>query len=86
VEGESDTADYFERIPEETIFPSRRVEMALRADELLDDEEVRRLMSLYLDARRRRQATMSSTGRWSNGPPAAPARAVQSGGAPDPRR
>jgi transcriptional regulator with XRE-family HTH domain len=86
VEGESDTADYFERIPEETIFPSRRVEMALRADELLDDEEVRRLMSLYLDARRRRQATMASNGRWSNGPPAAPARAVQSGGASDPRR
>jgi transcriptional regulator with XRE-family HTH domain len=86
VEGESDTADYFERIPEETIFPSRRVEMALRADELLDDEEVRRLMSLYLDARRRRQAAMASNGRWSNGPPAAPARAVQSGGAPDPRR
>jgi transcriptional regulator with XRE-family HTH domain len=84
VEGESDTADYFERIPEETIFPSRRVEMALRADELLDDEEVRRLMSLYLDARRRRQATMSSTGRWSNGPPTAHAGQIRA--APDRHR
>ena len=86
VEGETDTADYFERIPEETIFPSRRVEMALRADELLDDEEVLRLMSLYLDARRRRQAAMASNGRWSNGPPSASARAGQPRAAPDRRR
>ena len=88
VEGETDTADYFERVPEETIFPSRRVEMALRADELLDDAEVRRLMSLYLDARRRRQAiTASANGRWSNGPPSASARAVgQARAAPDTRR
>ena len=56
VEGESDTADYFERVPEETLFPARRVEMALRADELLDDDEVMHVMSIYLDARRRRQA------------------------------
>jgi hypothetical protein len=76
VEGETDTADYFERVPEETIFPSRRVEMALRADELLYDAEVRRLMSLYLDARRRRQAiAASASGRWSNGPPSASASA-----------
>ena len=86
VEGETDTADYFERIPEETIFPSRRVEMALRADELLDDEEVLRLMSLYLDARRRRQAAMSSNGRWSNGPPSAVARAGPTRAGPDRRR
>jgi transcriptional regulator with XRE-family HTH domain len=88
VEGETDTADYFERVPEETIFPSRRVEMALRADELLDDAEVRRLMSLYLDARRRRQAiAASANGRWSNGPPSASARAVGQGrAAPDERR
>jgi len=87
VEGETDTADYFERVPEETIFPSRRVEMALRADELLDDAEVRRLMSLYLDARRRRQAIgASANGRWSNGPPSASARAVgQARSAPDTR-
>jgi transcriptional regulator with XRE-family HTH domain len=56
VEGESDTADYFERVPEETLFPARRVEMALRADELLDDDEVSHVMSIYLDARRRRLA------------------------------
>ena len=86
VEGETDAADYFERIPEETIFPSRRVEMALRADELLDDEEVRRLMSLYLEARRRRQAAISSTGRWSNGPPSAANRTGQARAAPDRRR
>jgi transcriptional regulator with XRE-family HTH domain len=86
VEGETDAADYFERIPEETIFPSRRVEMALRADELLDDEEVLRLMSLYLDARRRRQAAISSNGRRSNGPPSAAARAGQPRAAPDRRR
>jgi transcriptional regulator with XRE-family HTH domain len=86
VEGETDTADYFERVPEETIFPSRRVEMALRADELLDDAEVRRLMSLYLDARRRRQAIASSNGRWSNGPPSASARVGRARTAPDTRR
>ncbi len=47
------TADYFDRMPEETVFPARRVELALRADDQLDDEQVRRLMTLYLTARRR---------------------------------
>jgi transcriptional regulator with XRE-family HTH domain len=49
---EPETAAYFERTPEESVFPARRVELALRADEQLDDEQVRRLMAIYLDARR----------------------------------
>lgn len=53
-------ADYFERMPEETIFPARRVELALRADDQLDDDQVRRLMTLYLDARRRHAAAAQS--------------------------
>jgi transcriptional regulator with XRE-family HTH domain len=77
-QAEPDTADYFERTPEETIFPARRVELALRADELLDDEQVRRVMNIYLDARRRHQA--SGTSR------SAPTRAGPARVAPDPRR
>lgn len=76
VEGETDTADYFERLPEESLFPSRRVEMALRADELLSDEDVLRLMGVYLDARRRRLGRESSNGR------AAPAQTVRSSTSP----
>ncbi len=84
--GESDTADYFDRIPEETLFPARRVEMALRADELLDDDDVRRLMNDYLDARRRRQTTASSNELLANGRLSAPARAGPTRSALDPRR
>jgi transcriptional regulator with XRE-family HTH domain len=50
---EPNAASYFERMPEDTVFPARRVEQALRADEQLPEEEVRRLMRIYLDARRR---------------------------------
>ncbi|MGH2381597.1 MAG: helix-turn-helix domain-containing protein [Candidatus Limnocylindria bacterium] len=53
--GELDTADYFDRLPEETLFPARRVELALRGDELLDDEDVDRLMRSYLRARESRR-------------------------------
>jgi transcriptional regulator with XRE-family HTH domain len=77
-QAEPETADYFERNPEETVFPARRVELALRADELLDEEEVRRLMNIYLDARRRHQALGTS--------PSAPTRAGPARAAPDPRR
>ena len=77
-QAEPETADYFERNPEETVFPARRVELALRADELLDDEQVRRLMNIYLDARRRQQALGTS--------PSAPTRAGPARAAPDPRR
>jgi transcriptional regulator with XRE-family HTH domain len=82
VEGEPATADYFERIPEETLFPARRVEMALRGDDLLDDEEVRRLMSMYLEARRRRLARASSGGLASNGTTSAMARSSPTTAAP----
>jgi transcriptional regulator with XRE-family HTH domain len=85
VQGESDTADYFDRTPEETLFPARRVEMALRSDGLLDDEEVRRLMNIYLAARRKRQATASSNELSSTGRPSAPAR-DPTRAAPDSRR
>jgi transcriptional regulator with XRE-family HTH domain len=56
-QAEPAAAVFFERMPEETVFPARRVELALRADEELNDEQVRRLMRLYLDARRRHQQT-----------------------------
>jgi transcriptional regulator with XRE-family HTH domain len=85
VQGESDTADYFDRAPEETLFPARRVEMALRSDGLLDDEEVRRLMNIYLAARRKHQATASSNELSSTGRPSAPAR-DPTRAAPDSRR
>lgn len=72
VRGETDAAAYFDRIPEETLFPAKRVEMALRADELLDDDDVRRLMSAYHDTRRRRHATAFTNGvgqrRFGGGP------------------
>lgn len=59
VRGESEAADYFERVPEDTLFPARRVEMALRADESLSEEEVLRLMRIYLETRRMRHAASS---------------------------
>jgi len=59
VQGESDTADYFDRIPVEA-FPARRVEMALRADELLTDDEILSLMRIYLHTRRRRLPVSSA--------------------------
>jgi transcriptional regulator with XRE-family HTH domain len=77
-QAELDTADYFERNPEETVFPARRVELALRADELLDDEQVQHLMNMYLDARRRHRALGTS--------PSAPTRAGPARAAPGPRR
>jgi transcriptional regulator with XRE-family HTH domain len=76
-QAEPETADYFERNPEGTVFPARRVELALRADELLDEEQVRRLMNIYLDARRRHQAGTS---------PSAPTRARLARAGPDPPR
>jgi transcriptional regulator with XRE-family HTH domain len=76
-QAEPEAAAYFERIPEETVFPARRVELALRADEMLDDEQVRRLMYMYLDARRQSQANAPPGSARSRAAPAraAPARA-----------
>ena len=67
---EPEAADYFERIPEETVFPARRVELALRADEMLNDEQVRRLMNMYLDARRRNDASAPTGAAAIRGAPA----------------
>ena len=48
---------YFDRLTEATIFPTQRVEAALRGDEELEDIDVRNLMHAYLALRaRRRQA------------------------------
>jgi transcriptional regulator with XRE-family HTH domain len=70
---EPEAVDYFERVPEETVFPARRVELALRADEMLNDDQVRRLMNIYLEARRRNQASAPAGSARSR---AAPARAA----------
>jgi transcriptional regulator with XRE-family HTH domain len=77
-QAEPATADFFERTPEETVFPARRVELALRGDELLDDEQVRRLMNIYLNARRVHQALGST--------PSAPIRAGRARASPGPHR
>jgi len=53
--GDEDASAYFARLPEETIFPTTRVEMALRGDEELDDDDVRSVMEAYLVARARRR-------------------------------
>ena len=74
-EAEPAAADYFLRMPEETVFPARRVELALRADEALDEEQIRQLMSMYLNARRRHLAVQerpATMGRLRpTGPPGA---------------
>ena len=53
VRGEDDAFAYFTRLPEETILPTTRVEMALRADDEINDDDVRSLMAAYLGARAR---------------------------------
>ncbi len=61
VRGEDDAFAYFTRLPEETILPTTRVEMALRADEEINDDDVRSLMVAYLGARARgRRARLPS--------------------------
>lgn len=80
-EAEPEAAQYFERTPEESIFPARRVELALRADEQLDDDQVRRLMMIYLEARRRHEPAARSRAapaRSAALPTAVPARAAPS--------
>lgn len=68
VNGDGDAFAYFARLPEETVFPTTRVEMALRGDDEINDDDVRSLMSAYLDARtRRRRARQMSAG--DNGAP-----------------
>jgi transcriptional regulator with XRE-family HTH domain len=48
-------ADYFDRQADMAVFPTKRVEAALLADDELDDEDVRELMQAYLVARARRR-------------------------------
>jgi transcriptional regulator with XRE-family HTH domain len=77
-DGEFDTADFFDRTPEEALFPARRVEIALRSDELLDDASVVDLMKIYLQTRRKRQTTSTTTGPPSNHPEPAGSRRARS--------
>jgi transcriptional regulator with XRE-family HTH domain len=62
---EDQVATYFDLLPEHTLFPTQRVESALRGDPELDDPDVRRLMKQYLSLRQRRR---SAAGRPSRPP------------------
>lgn len=67
VNGDGDAFAYFAHLPEETVFPTTRVEMALRGDDEINDDDVRSLMSAYLDARTRRRRARQLTDM-DNGP------------------
>jgi transcriptional regulator with XRE-family HTH domain len=49
---ESSATRFFGSLTAESLDPVAEVERALRADGLLDDDDVRRVMQAYLDARR----------------------------------
>ncbi|HKG56950.1 MAG TPA: helix-turn-helix transcriptional regulator [Candidatus Limnocylindrales bacterium] len=49
---ESSATRFFGSLTAESLDPVREVERALRADDQLDDDDVRRVMEAYLDARR----------------------------------
>jgi transcriptional regulator with XRE-family HTH domain len=49
---ESSATRFFGSLTAESLDPVREVERALRADDTLDDEDVRRVMQIYLAARR----------------------------------
>ena len=53
---EDQVATYFDLLPERTLFPTQRVESALRGDPDLEDADVLRIMDAYLVARSRRRA------------------------------
>ncbi len=53
VRGDDDAFTYVTRLPEETVVPTTRVERALRADDEINDDDVRSLMAAYLGARAR---------------------------------
>jgi transcriptional regulator with XRE-family HTH domain len=57
ITGDGDASAYFARMLEDSVFPTARVEMALRADETLDDDDVRAVMNAYLAVRTRRGGT-----------------------------
>jgi transcriptional regulator with XRE-family HTH domain len=62
VDGDGDGFAYFARLPEETVLPTTRVEMALRGDDEINDDDVRSLMIAYLDARTRRRRARQLSG------------------------
>ena len=49
---ESSATRFFGSLTADSLDPVREVERALRADGLLDDDDVRRVMQAYLEARR----------------------------------
>ena len=51
-------ATYFDLLPERTLFPTQRVESALRGDSDLDDNDVRAIMAHYLSVRHDRRREM----------------------------
>ena len=56
---ESTATRFFGSLTQESLDPVREVERALRADGELDDEDVRRVMQVYLGARRGGQSGVS---------------------------
>ncbi len=52
-------ATYFDLLPERTLFPTQRVESALRGDLELDDADVRAIMEQYLHRRRRQRLAVA---------------------------
>ncbi len=53
---ESSATRFFGSLTSESLDPVREVERALRADDALEDDDVRRVMQLYLATRRSDQA------------------------------
>lgn len=60
---EDQVATYFDLLPERTLFPTQRVESALRGDTELDDADVRAVMAEYLARRTRLRAATRSVRR-----------------------
>jgi transcriptional regulator with XRE-family HTH domain len=56
---ESSATRFFGSLTAESLDPVREVERALRSDGELDDEDVRRVMQVYLGARRTGASSMS---------------------------
>jgi hypothetical protein len=60
VRDEAETPHYFGMVGSSTSHPTARVEYALRADDLLAEPQVRRVMEYYLAVRLRRAAAAQS--------------------------
>jgi transcriptional regulator with XRE-family HTH domain len=59
---ESSATRFFGSLTAESLDPVREVERALRGDVALDDEDVRRVMQVYLTARRAAETEADRTG------------------------